>query len=296
VASHLRLAGDDAKAAKRYRIAAEYATSLHAHADALEYLQAALALGDGELGPLHERIADTRTLLGDYAGALTSYEAAAAEGGATETARIEHKLGNVHLRRGEWDRAEARFGAAMDAVPGDDLGLRARIQADLALALNQSGQSGEAQAIARDALTLAESGEDRHARAQVHNILGILARNSGELATARAGFEASLELARELRDESAQAAALNNQALVERDSGAPKRALELTRSALELCAHYGDRHREAALENNLADLHHALGDEDAAMTHLKRAVAIFSGSAPTKRRGCRRSGSWSAGE
>ena len=69
---------------------------------------------------------------------------------------------------------------------------------------------------------------------------------------------------------------MNNLALVERDDGKPARALELTESALELCAGYGDRHRQAALENNLADLHHALGNEDAAMTHLKRAVAIFS--------------------
>ena len=53
-------------------------------------------------------------------------------------------------------------------------------------------------------------------------------------------------------------------------------ALALTESALALCAAYGDRHREAALENNLADLHHAAGDEDDAMTHLKRAVAIFT--------------------
>jgi tetratricopeptide (TPR) repeat protein len=65
-------------------------------------------------------------------------------------------------------------------------------------------------------------------------------------------------------------------ALVRRDAGALDEALALTQSALELCAAYGDRHREAALENNLADLHHAAGAEDEAMTHLKRAVAIFT--------------------
>jgi len=52
-------------------------------------------------------------------------------------------------------------------------------------------------------------------------------------------------------------------------------ALELTERALSLCSRYGDRHREAALENNLADLHHAVGDTDASMAHLRRAVAIF---------------------
>jgi DNA-binding SARP family transcriptional activator len=276
VASHLRLAGDHAGAAEQYRIAADRAASLHAHADALEYLEAALALGQRDDGSLHERIGDIRTLLGDYAGALTEYEAAAAESSGAQTAKIEHKLGGVHLRRGEWERAEARFASAFDSATDDEAGLRARIQADLSLALNHAGRTDEAEATAREALALAESAGDPRALAQAHNMLGVLARNSGKLPSARAELEASLELARKLRDEPAQAAALNNLALLERDSGEPGGALELTESALRLCVDYGDRHRQAALENNLADLHHVLGNEEAAMTHLKRAVAIFS--------------------
>ncbi len=46
--------------------------------------------------------------------------------------------------------------------------------------------------------------------------------------------------------------------------------------ALTLCAAIGDRHREAALRNNLADLLHASGQQEAAMAHLKQAVAIFA--------------------
>ena len=61
-----------------------------------------------------------------------------------------------------------------------------------------------------------------------------------------------------------------------REWGVLDRALALTVEALALCTAYGDRHREAALQNNLADLHHGAGDEDPAMIHLKRAVAIFS--------------------
>ena len=52
--------------------------------------------------------------------------------------------------------------------------------------------------------------------------------------------------------------------------------MSLTESALELSVAHGDRHREAALENNLADLHHAAGQPEEAMDHLKRAVAIFT--------------------
>jgi tetratricopeptide (TPR) repeat protein len=88
--------------------------------------------------------------------------------------------------------------------------------------------------------------------------------------------ERSLALAAELGDGAAQAAALNNRALVARDAREPNEARMLTEQALALCVASGDRHREAALVNNLADLHHAAGDDEASMEHLKRAVAIFA--------------------
>jgi DNA-binding SARP family transcriptional activator/predicted ATPase len=276
VAHHLRLAGDHASAAKQYRLAAEYAASLHAHADALEHFEAALALGDPDAGGLHERIGDLRTLLGDYNSALASYESAAALCESSALARVEHKLGDVHHRRGEWERAETRFLAALEAAPAKERGLRARIQADLALTLHHAGRPERATMLAREALTLAVTAADRRAQAQAHNMLGVLARSAREPQPALVHLERSLALAQELRDEPAHAAALNNLALLRRDAGELVEALALTESALALCAAFGDRHREAALENNLADLHHAAGEDDAAMIHLKRAVAIFT--------------------
>ena len=267
----------DAGAAEHYRLAAEHAASLHAHADALEHLEAALALGDPDAAGLHERIGDLRTLLGDYAGALASYESAAAECEPSALAAIEHKLGGVHHRRGEWERAEARLLAALDAAAAEERGLRARIQADLALTLHQAGRPERATALGRARPSSSPRPPPIGApQAQAHNMLGVLARNAGEPQPARAELERSLALAEELGDDPAQAAALNNLALVKRDAGELAEALALTESALALCAAYGDRHREAALENNLADLHHAAGDDDDAMVHLKRAVAIFT--------------------
>ncbi len=276
VAQHLRLAGDIGAAAEQYRLAAEHAAALHAHADALQHLEAALALDPGDVAALLERMGDLRTLLGDYAGALESYEGAAAQSDPAALAAIEHKIGGVHGRRGEWERAEARLVAALDAAPAKALGLRARIRADLALTLHHEGSRERAAGEAREALELAEAAADARAEAQAHNMLGVLARHEGERAVAQAQLERSLELARELGDAEAEAAALNNLALLRRDANELDTALELTEQALALCADHGDRHREAALENNLADLHHAAGHEDEAMAHLKRAVAVFS--------------------
>ena len=275
VAQHLRLAGDDAAAADRYVLAADHAASLFAHADALEHLEAALALGHPGVAMLHERIGDLRTLVGDYSGALAAYETAAAYCEGAALAPVEQKLGNVHHRRGEWEHAERHLLAALEAAGEDQRGMRARIQADLALALHQAGDSPRATELARDALKLATAEADRPAQAQVHNMLGVLARSDGEPERATEELESSLRLASELPDAVAQAAALNNLALVRRDAGEFEAALELTERALELCTRSGDRHREAALENNLADLHHAAGHDDEAMVHLRRAVTIF---------------------
>ena len=275
IASHLRLAGDLAGAAEQHRLAAEHAVSVLAHADALEHLETALALGLPDPAAAHERIGDLRTMTGDYAGALASYEAAEAFGDPQDRARVEHKCGNVHQRRGEWERAEARFSAALEAVPPGATGLHARILADSGLTRHHVNDPRRAAELTREALALAETADDVQAQAQAHNVLGVISRGDGDHAAASEHLQRSLDLAGELGDGPAEAAALNNLALVERDAGAFGDALELTNRALVLCASYGDRHREAALENNLADLHHALGDEAAAMSHLKRAVTLF---------------------
>ncbi|MFL6106343.1 MAG: ATP-binding protein [Marmoricola sp.] len=275
IASHLRLAGDLAGAAEQHRIAAEHAVSVLAHADALDHLEAALALGLPDPAAVHERIGDLRTMTGDYAGALASYEAAEAFGEEGDRSRVEHKCGNVHQRRGEWERAEARFSAALESVPPQDTGLQARILADAGLTRHHVGDHPRAAELARDALVLAQTAGDLRAEAQAHNILGVISRSEGDRTAALEHLRRSLQLAGELDDGPAEAAALNNLALVERDAQEYGDALELTTRALSLCARYGDRHREAALENNLADLHHALGEEDEAMTHLKRAVTLF---------------------
>jgi DNA-binding SARP family transcriptional activator len=275
VAKHLRLAGDDAAAAERYVAAAEHASSLLAHSDALDHLEAALALGHPDARDLYERMGDLRTLLGDYTGALANYERAAALGEGELLAQTEQKLGEVHHRRGEWELAEARLRAALDVAPFEASVLRARVTADLSLTLHRAGAAGAAD-LARQAASLAEEAGDDLARAQAYNLLGVLARAQGARGPARRALDRSLGLAEALDDAPAQVAALNNLALVQSEDGHLEEARELTERALALCTASGDRHREAALENNLADLHHAAGRPEESMDHLKRAVAIFS--------------------
>ena len=230
---------------------------------------------DGDGPAVLEALADVYTLHGDYAKAIASYESAASSARGDRRRSIEHKLAEVHHRRGEWERAEEHYRSALEGETNS--GRRARLHADWSLVAHRRGDRSRAKRLAMEALRLAEAGADRDALAQVRNILGILARDEGKFRQARAHLEKSLELARELGDASVHAAALNNLALACADSNEIDRAIALTEEALRISRERGDRHREAALHNNLADLMRRAGRREEAMRHLKRAVTIFAG-------------------
>jgi predicted ATPase/DNA-binding SARP family transcriptional activator len=278
IARHYLRAGLEREAARYFRQAGEHARRLFANSEALEYFQAALALGHPDPAGLQESIGDVQTLSGRYEAALTSYESAAAAAEPARLAAIEHRLGAVHHRLGHWDRADRHFEAALAAVgqDGGDDARRARILADRSLTAHLRDRVDQALELAREALELAEAADDAEAVAQAHNILGILVGRSGDRDEARRHLERSLTLAETLPDPTARVAALNNLALVHGSAGELDRALELAEEALVLCELQGDRHREAALHNNLADLLHAADRAEEAMSHLKQAVSIFS--------------------
>jgi DNA-binding SARP family transcriptional activator/predicted ATPase len=278
IARHYRMSGLEREAAQYFRRAGQHARRLFANTEALEYFQAALALGHPDPAELQESIGDVHTLQGRYEAALASYESAAAVAEPARLAAIEHRLGVVHHRLGHWDRADRHFEAALAAV-GQDAGRgarRARILADRSLTAHLRGRADQALELAREALHLAEAAGDAEAVAQAHNILGILAGRSGDRGEAHRHLERSLALAETLPDPTARVAALNNLALVHGSAGDLDRALELAEEALLLCERQGDRHREAALHNNLADFLHAADRAEEAMSHLKHAVTIFS--------------------
>jgi DNA-binding SARP family transcriptional activator/tetratricopeptide (TPR) repeat protein len=276
VARHLQLGGRDHEAALAYAAAAEQAREVYANAEAVEYLHAALALGHDEPADLHASIGDLETLAGDYAAAVHSYELAAADARPADLPGIEHRLGRVRHRRGEWALAEAHFQAALQTLPPDQPAELARVTADLSLTRHDAGDPAGATELAHRALALATESGDRRALGQAHNLLGVLATAAGRSDDAFRHLEAGRDLAEQIGDLPGRVAALNNLALAHRARGELQPALELAGTALALCTEQGDRHREAALHNNLADLYHALGHPDESMQHLKSAVAIFA--------------------
>jgi tetratricopeptide (TPR) repeat protein len=277
LALHYQLAGQEAEAAEHFKLAGEHARTLYANTEALAHFRSALALGHPAAAELHEAIGDLELLLGEYGAAQASYDVAAALSRPHDLARIEHKLGNVYGRRGDWELAESHFEAALASLGEPDrAGELARLVADWSVVAHRRGQPARAQDLAARGLELAEAGADTYALAQTHNLLGMLAHSRGELDLARHHLGHSLALSEDLQDPSARVAALNNLALVCHTGGELDRGLQLLESALGLCAAQGDRHREAALHNNLADLLHVAGRPEDAMAHLKQAVSIFA--------------------
>ena len=176
-AYHLAAAGDDEAAAERYRIAGDHARRLFANAEALGHYRASLALGLTDAAALHEAIGDLETLAGDYGAAFASYETAAALADRASLPEIEHRIGLLHLRRGEWELAEASLAAASDGL---DPANRSLVTADRALAAHRRGDQETALELAGSALVLAEEIDDPGALAQAHNIVGMLAGSRGD--------------------------------------------------------------------------------------------------------------------
>lgn len=275
IAYHYRLGGEAIEASSYFKLAGEYARSIHANTDALNHYRTSLELGHPDRSTLYEATGDLQTLLGEYLAALSSYSLASAD--ASSPARLEHKIGNVYQRQGDWEQAESHYQRALDALSElEASGERARILADRSLVAYHCKELTNAKEIALEALHHAEQEKDAYAESQVHNILGILARSEGNFDAAIGHLDHSLAIAEKSQDPGMRVAALNNLALV---YGAGKdllKAIHLTEKALELCILQGDRHREAALHSNLADLLHETNQPEAAIEHLKKSVVIFA--------------------
>lgn len=214
-----------------------------------------------------ETVGDLYTRQGDYARAIVSYETAQKTAPPHERRRLDQKLAEVHHRRGNWERAEAHYRAALRGE--DDLATRARIIAHWSLAAHRQGDAPAASRRAEEALALARRIKDDRALAQAHNLVGILRGD-------RSHLEESLAIAERLGDHPARIAAMNNLALALARAGELDRAVSLTQKAIALADTIGDRHRQAALHNNLADQLKAAGRRAESMRHLKRAVRLFS--------------------
>jgi tetratricopeptide (TPR) repeat protein len=276
IARHELAAGRDVEAADAYREAGRLARSVFANREALEHLSAALALGHPDVVGLELAVGDVRTALGDYAGAIAALEAAAAVSDEAGLPSIELRLGRVHARRGDVQAAASHLAAALEGTlaPAD----RAVILVERGAVALRAGDLALATTLAQEAVAIAAALQEPHVEASVARLAGLVAHRSGDGGAARLALARSIELADAAgnHDPGPAIAARNALALVEAERGDRAAAIALLEDALAACRRTAEPHLEAAVENNLADQLHAAGRTEEAMTHLKRAVALFA--------------------
>ena len=277
VARHLTAAGRTDEAATWHWRAAGESRRLYAHTETLEHTRAALGLGfDPTSG--HLRAGDTLTLMGRYPAALLDYEqAAASTTDPTELAEAEHRIAHVNDRLGDWSAAETHLENARLLLDGsEDLARSARVTADLALVSHRLGRSDRAVELAEVSLASAVRAGDQHGKAQAENVLGMVSLAHGDLSEAIDRLQGAVTTAETLEDPGYLVAALNNLSRAHLSADDVDAARDAAARALGLAERQGDRHRCAALHSQLADVLHAAGDEEAALTHLKASAAGFT--------------------
>jgi tetratricopeptide (TPR) repeat protein len=211
---HFRLGGQDAAAADYYRRAGDHARALYANREALDHYQTALALGHPDAAELHEAVADLCTLLGEYGAALQAYESAAALAPETALGRLEHKLGQVYERRGNWELAESHFRRALESR--NTLGILARHEGDPAAAREQLERS----------LALAEAGDMVAARVAALNNLAGMYEAEGQTDAALALLDQAIDLCVRQGDRHHEAALYNHRADVLHRAGQEAQAMD----------------------------------------------------------------------
>lgn len=270
IAYHYDQAGNPAPAAEFHRRAGDEARVLYANGEAMVHYAAALAAEYPDAMALHEAMGDLHALAGNYQAALEQYAAADALSG--QAPGIQRKLGEIAHRLGEWDAAEAHFAAARTgAEPAE----RAQVLAAWSLTARRRGEPERAADLAVESLAEAQAAGDARALARAHGAAGAIAAAQGHARLARDHLERGLALAEQVDDPETRIAALNSLSLDLAEDD-PARAIALAEAALAVCLTRDDRHRAAALHNTLADLHHAAGEREAALVHLREAVALFA--------------------
>lgn len=265
--------GDGSGSDPAARASSEHRTIAAAHSR--HYLRN-LAAAREALG-LAERAAMLETEL-EFENLRAAWRWAAAEGPGAELRRAAPALMAFCDHRGRWEEGvrllrEALQGpvAASSASDGDGARLASTLGATAAHLEHRLDRYAEAEALARQALGLAQRGRDTAAELQCTKVLAATCLRLSRLVQAQHWYERTLALAEDLADARSVAGTLDNLSLLERLLGHHDKALDLSRRALLQHRALADSAGEALCLNNQGVLHVQRGDLEAAQEALLAA-------------------------
>ncbi|MDR7420307.1 MAG: tetratricopeptide repeat protein [Armatimonadota bacterium] len=285
LAEHLRLAGEDAQAARYLARAASKARRLYANADAIRlYDQAEEAAVRAGLSPSDRAgislgRGEVYELMGRYAEALAQFDrglalAREAQHMALE-ASLENRLGLIHHREFRLREARTHFerAAALARNVGDDhlLGLSL---IDLANVDWDMGALPEGDPRLTEAIALLRRTGHRSSLARGLNLLCMARYAAGDAPGAIAAAHEALDAARDAGDKSREATSLSYLSVVNTFWGRHHDALRDGEAAIALADQIGDRRRKAFALTFVAHSRIALGDWGAGMRLLEESLPL----------------------
>lgn len=270
VAEHVRLAGDDARAAESLRRAAGKARRLYANADAIRLFGQAIesaekARLDALIPQLHLGRGEIHQLMGAYSHALADFDAGLAAARRTGDrgleAALENRVGLIHHRETRFEEAELHFtrAAAIARESGDRMTLGLSL-VDLATLSWDRGDMPAADRILTEGIALLREAGDRSSLARALNLRCMANLALGHAAEAIAAAEEALAMAREAEDKSREATSLSYLSVVHNWSGRSRLGIEYANAAIALAEAIGDRRRATYAREFLAQALQDLGE------------------------------------
>jgi DNA-binding SARP family transcriptional activator/Tfp pilus assembly protein PilF len=267
VASQFHKAGDEASAAQWYRTAADQARGMYAYAEAMQFLESALALGDTDVSEIRFAMGEMAIARGQYQEAISHLTIATTSATDSELALVEHRLGQANRMLGRFTAAEANYETAAPAHPEP-----ADLYSDWALLLDRRGDKAEANRMAKKALAALKTSKNSRMESRVYNISAVISEDTD---SALEYLEKAMASNTD-REPVSKMATLNNRAHLLSAQGKQEEAIAVLEEAIGIASETGYRHREAALLSHLADCHHRMGDRATAEITQARAIELFA--------------------
>lgn len=279
LAVHFEEGRQGARASAYALAAADRASSLYAHWDALEQLQRALRNADSDEQRVEalRRLGEEYLSMGRYGEALAAFDQALelVRDDPVRALQVRHK--RILAERNQGITPVEEVLAAMKALRAESHALGAREQECRILwhLIDLPGTTESADVtLAREALTLAEELEDPWLRARGHEMFGVSLAFAGRPAEGVPELERGLELYRQVGDRGQEASCRNHLALARVFLGESEAAAADFEEAAHVFSEIVDPVRSASVRNNLGALLRMLGQYERAESMLVEALDI----------------------
>ncbi|HEX7048668.1 MAG TPA: HD domain-containing phosphohydrolase [Longimicrobiales bacterium] len=198
------------------------------------------------------------------------------EGDAASAAKLLHRIGEAHQRRGDLELAEEAYAASLAVSGANRFGdLAGAVLRRLAEVERLRGRGDRAEALYVEAYDAARAAGDEHLAATLELSLGALADVRGEREAALGRYGEALERFRRLRDEPGAARALAEMGRIHAASGDADAAESCYNEVFELADRLHDSVMLGCVELDRAMLFLARGDPQNARESCDRAFEVF---------------------